>query len=729
LVDSEHPLLVHHRQATERIATNLFLLFPEGKPPDTYRRQKSDLQRIEYEHLNYFDTGEWLHEQLTRFGLRGYLFLPPPGVFHSWGSRDATIFLNNITERLPWFDLNKYLPDILKIYPQEAIVPVNCLSFRTSDGSVPAQWAVVGRGAGVKVNAVEDGLQLQIELPDGVNRYFGLESSSFSDPPSHALEAVISPSTAYRVTWDVTFNSKVTAMIWIIEYDDKERLCHHTRYCQCGSADLAFFSSAKTKTFRLFFRLTGSGSMLIRSLKIESAHSLVVDREKAIKPFFPSINHYKKKKKGVILLSADALRADFLNLLRQECALDQVPALSDFIGSSSMPEVAYSTAPWTLPSHMSMFTGLYPHQHGYGVDFKVGKPYPMPVHLPFLPEYLARKGVKSYGFHNGGVMDANRGFGYGWASYNGSHPGDVDNPIHEFIRSFSDMEDGYFAFIHTYAIHNYYKESGTPLALDFLNTHERRYLNSLISEWGNLRWMMAENLKLGRVADVKTRRVVQKLYLGAVLHFENIFKQLIEFLVSMDSYDQTSIILTSDHGESLGEQRRGIQHWSHMTINVHDENIRVPFYIKNASSREVNIPNIFSLAGLPRLILSMFGIEPGEFKETDQDWLFSTGTTDQFGQEWESKIPAEGRVYRSVLFNKDESYFLSGRDFQVEYLHDRVRDTVIDAREMNEGLLNRINDNVRRFTGAIATGATGSPSLEILGDDVVRMMRDLGYVE
>ena len=728
LVDSDHPLWVHHRQATERIAENLFLLFPEGKPPDTYRRHKADLQRIEHDHLNYFDTGEWLHEALTRLGFRGYLFLPPPGVYHSWGSRDETIFTSNLAERMPWFDINQFLPDALKYFDCETITPLDCLSLQSVNDEPPSQWRVVGGGSGVDVHAVADGLQLLIDLPAEGYIYFGLEGSGFSNPPSSSLGAMISPSTIYRVTWNVHFDPKVTAKLWVIEYDDQERLCHHTRTCRCGSDTFDFCSSSKTIGFRVFFRLAGTGQMLIKSVEVKPAS--VKDKHKTegscARAFLPSANKYRKKKKGVVLVSADALRADFHELFQCENALDLIPTLSQFIGSSKAPASAYSTAPWTLPSHMSMFTGLFPHQHGYGIDFKVGKAYPMPTQLPFLPECLARNGVMSYGFHNGGVMDANRGFGHGWTSYTGSHPGDVDNPIHDFIRSFPDFEDGYFAFIHTYAVHNYYKESGTPFSLDLLNTAERRYLNSLVSDWGNLRWMMAENLKLGRLADIRTQQVVRKLYLGAVLHFENLFKQLVEFLRSMDALDQTSIILTSDHGESLGELHRGVQHWSHMTVNVHDENIRVPFYIKNATAHEFEFSKRFSLVNLPRLIFTLFGLKSDEFNVENRDWLFSTGTTDQFGQEWESKIPAEGRVFRSVLFNSEKSFYLSGSNFRLEYLHDRIKNAIVEASEIDQDVVKMLNDEVRLYTNLVNER---SPSLEMLGDDVVNMMRDLGYVE
>ena len=64
----------------------------------------------------------------------------------------------------------------------------------------------------------------------------------------------------------------------------------------------------------------------------------------------------------VIILSIDALRADSLHCYGYEKKTS--PNIDAFAKASVLFRHAYSPSPWTLPAHISMFTGLYPLNHG-----------------------------------------------------------------------------------------------------------------------------------------------------------------------------------------------------------------------------------------------------------------------------------------------------------------------------------------------------------------------------
>ena len=66
---------------------------------------------------------------------------------------------------------------------------------------------------------------------------------------------------------------------------------------------------------------------------------------------------------AVILISLDTLRADYLNFHGYE-AFETSPFIDSFARESVVFENAFVTQPSTLPSHMSLFTGLYPQRHG-----------------------------------------------------------------------------------------------------------------------------------------------------------------------------------------------------------------------------------------------------------------------------------------------------------------------------------------------------------------------------
>ena len=65
---------------------------------------------------------------------------------------------------------------------------------------------------------------------------------------------------------------------------------------------------------------------------------------------------------NVVLLSLDTLRADHLSCYGY--GIPTSPELDTFAAGATRWTECYSTAPWTLPAHASLFTGLFPGEHG-----------------------------------------------------------------------------------------------------------------------------------------------------------------------------------------------------------------------------------------------------------------------------------------------------------------------------------------------------------------------------
>lgn len=720
MVDPAHPLLQHHRQTAARVRKGLPLLYPQGKPPDTYRRPRHDIERTELGHLAYFDTGEWVHHELTRLGYRGYLFVSPPGVCHTWGSRDDAIFLLNFQTNLPSVNINDFLPPELQIGTHVGTLPGACLALTDVSSGGPAKhWRVPANKFGVALNAIGSTLEISGNLPANEKIYISNSPTNFDSPPPVELGATISPGVFYRLKCAAKLDGHINVDLWVIEYGLGKRIQHHVAKLSSRVNSLEFLTNNTSDQFCVLFRVTGAGSIQIEELALSS-----IDFQKPGK-FVGSPSRFKPKKNACIVISADALRADFDALASHYHAQDAVTALSQFQSAALSPGRAYAPAPWTLPSHMSMFTGLHPQQHGYGVDFTVGRCYPLPTHLTFLPDFLCKQGIPSYGFHNGGVMEPNRGLGHGWTKYVGAHPGDVDGPVHNFIKALPDLGDTFFAFIHTYAVHNYYGESNTDLALDLVSPKQRLYINQLMQRWGNLRWLMAENLKNGQLADGLTLDVVRRLYVGAVLRFDRLLQQLVDALKTTGSFDQCTIILTSDHGEALGEVHSGTQHWSHMTLNVHEETVRVPFFLKPAKGRDFSLGDTLSLVDLPNIVTSCFDL-PAMFPVRPTDAIFATGATHQFGAEWERTMPPEQRVFRSMLLDGNKKYHLLGNNFYLEKVCDVQADPAENVYVFDDVDQQSILERIQPFVKPIPFETDPIDSED---EDVLDRMRGLGYVE
>jgi hypothetical protein len=69
---------------------------------------------------------------------------------------------------------------------------------------------------------------------------------------------------------------------------------------------------------------------------------------------------------NVLLISVDTLRADHLGCYGYE--RDTSPGFDRLARDGVVFENAMSTCPWTLPSHTSLLTGLYPAEHGVQED-------------------------------------------------------------------------------------------------------------------------------------------------------------------------------------------------------------------------------------------------------------------------------------------------------------------------------------------------------------------------
>lgn len=110
---------------------------------------------------------------------------------------------------------------------------------------------------------------------------------------------------------------------------------------------------------------------------------------------------------NVIWIVADTLRADHMSVYGYN--RPTTPELEKWAKEGITFDMARSAAPWTLPSHVTMFTGLWPSEHGS----RVNRPYASAS--PTIAEYLRSKGYATAGFVSNvrmcnRVYGVNRGF-------------------------------------------------------------------------------------------------------------------------------------------------------------------------------------------------------------------------------------------------------------------------------------------------------------------------------
>jgi len=111
------------------------------------------------------------------------------------------------------------------------------------------------------------------------------------------------------------------------------------------------------------------------------------------------------------------------------------PTLTRLANEGTAFENAFATAPWTLPSHASFFTGTYPSEHGtHG-----GHTY-LDDELRTLPGAFADAGFQTIGVSNNTWITEEFGFDRGFKTF--ARAGSTSSPTPTWARSSAAKTSG-----------------------------------------------------------------------------------------------------------------------------------------------------------------------------------------------------------------------------------------------------------------------------------------------
>jgi arylsulfatase A-like enzyme len=285
-----------------------------------------------------------------------------------------------------------------------------------------------------------------------------------------------------------------------------------------------------------------------------------------------TMNHH------VILLSLDALRPDGLGCYGNprsgvSANLDRMVEEDQCLLFLN----ATTPATWTLPAHMSMLSGLEPPVHGCVSPRHRYPPQTLPFPLAF--ELLEQAGYASLAVTGGGYMEAQFGFGRGAREF------EVILPIAEALRRVVDhasQHERSFCFFHTYTVHDYPRVASSPKLLKYVQQRDPGYdgyfstdqdFNALITALGT----SADTPPIGP----RDLAYIRDIYDASVNITDSSLGAFFWALKEADVLRDTTLIFTSDHGESLGEQHMGIRHWHHAGSPYQDQ-LHVPLVIRPA---------------------------------------------------------------------------------------------------------------------------------------------------
>jgi len=273
----------------------------------------------------------------------------------------------------------------------------------------------------------------------------------------------------------------------------------------------------------------------------------------------------------VVLISIDTLRSDHLPAYGYRAL--QTPHVDRFRRDAILFRHAYSPCPMTLPSHLTMLTGLQPPEHG--VRNNIGFAFRNADH-PSLPTILKKRGYATGAAISSYVLRGETGLAAAFDSYEDSidprpgasfadfqRPGQTTEALaREWVQARKDAP--FFFFLHLYEPHVPY---------DPPEPFRSRYALA---------------------------------YDGEIATADAIVGDFLDFLRGAGVYDRALIVVTSDHGEGLGDHGED-QH----SILLYREAIQVPLLLKLPGSARAgeSVDAPAQLADLAPTVTEVLGVD------------------------------------------------------------------------------------------------------------------------
>jgi len=335
---------------------------------------------------------------------------------------------------------------------------------------------------------------------------------------------------------------------------------------------------------------------------------------------------------NVILISLDTVRADHLSLYGYQ--RDTTPNLKDFASAASLFTRAVASSDMTLPSHASTFTGQYASWHGAHHTPRGVNGLPLSQKATTLAEIFAKNSYLTMGVVANYAMlthvyALDQGFQYydqhfpatflGWGpnyllrSLLGESlarfAGEL--PFEGRYRSAQEINSEVFALL------DRVRNARAPFLLfvNYMDAHwpylppppfDTRFPGkdpSFTSSRQHADLWKIQSLE-ARISAAQRGHLLSQ-YDGAIAYLDLHLGKLFARLKEQGLFDNSLIIITSDHGEAFGD-RDLIGH----AVSVYQDQVHVPLIIKYPRSRQGQVvdspvsfvdilPTAMHVAGLP----------------------------------------------------------------------------------------------------------------------------------
>jgi arylsulfatase A-like enzyme len=332
--------------------------------------------------------------------------------------------------------------------------------------------------------------------------------------------------------------------------------------------------------------------------------------------------------RNLFLVVMDTARAD--GFTPYGAPANATPAIAGLAGSGTSVPTVIAPSNWTLPSHASMFTGMLPASLGLTSGAKLGpaagmnsRPLLEARQDRILAGVLRRRGYATSaistnpwihevnGFATGferflsirggnrrergeGLKQRLRWTAHAWRAWVDDGAADARSILLQWLDE--DDRRPFFWFVNLMECHSPYLP---PRPYNDLSGVDR-----IRAAGDAVRYQTPQGIYRACVGELPVAPAavdrMRHLYARSITQMDDWIATMLAELDRRGRLDDTMVVVTSDHGENLGEN--GLM--GHV-LSMHDRLIRVPMIFSNP----VDAPSLASLAQLPSLLAPALGID------------------------------------------------------------------------------------------------------------------------
>jgi arylsulfatase A-like enzyme len=327
---------------------------------------------------------------------------------------------------------------------------------------------------------------------------------------------------------------------------------------------------------------------------------------------------------NVLLIVFDTARADVFE--PYGAPRGSTPAVAQLAAEGFAHPKAYAPASWTVPSHVSLFSGLLPGASGIHLGGQTTESFRhvlRSLEPRLLQSVLGQEGYFTAAVSANGWVNEPSGFNIGFESF--EYVGSSRNArlgartvrsrgrwALEMLRA--NLDDGaqrvsdlvantirarspFFCFVNLVECHSPYLP---PKPFNRCDFPDRLRAARDANRFYTFESLCKINLGALQVPPESLKRL-RSLYDDSIRQLDHWLSRILSLLDEARLLNETQVIVTSDHGENFGEQGF-VGH----QFSLDDRLIRVPFV--TAGPLELTAPPVMSLCDVPRMIGNALGL-------------------------------------------------------------------------------------------------------------------------